>query len=437
MKLRKRLFCFAAAALGCAVTALGGELIAPPATPAAVTNATPAKPETTPSANNSATALGTVTTANTANPASAVTTASAIPAIQQPIQMTGATSKWDDPAPPTVGGAPAAATGTCCAQATCDGCGGCGGCDNCCGRCFQFVAAVEGTFFWPQFNRQFLSTTLTNSLGREVIESTAVNGSAEGRLLAAPRVTAGIQGECWGLVGRYWLASIGTAAFAPDLPNDPTYGVIGFEAFRAYTVDIELQRRFCWCNWDMYGFLGARYASLNDDRSLFGANSFGGPVLTAGGFAGQQFNGTGLTFGFSGMRPIWCDDSPWKAYFVNRYSTLWGNGVSTARTFANARDTNGSAVTSNGAQAGSQGDLFIAEVQLGLQWDCCCTCLPGRAFVRAGMEWQYWDTNYQAHAQSYSTALLTPGGERAEAYAEADDMRFSLIGLTIGAGIMF
>lgn len=359
------------------------------------------------------------------------------PVGQEPlVQQTGATSRWDDPADPATGNAPAAQS---LAPATCGQvpCGNCGACDDCCGHCWHVIASVEGTFFWPQFSRNFLTNTLTNSLGTETSVSNTVNGGAEGRLLAAPRITAGIQGECWGLVGRYWYANVGNSAFVPSIPGDDLYGITGFETFRAYTVDLEAQRRFCWCNWDMYGFGGVRYASLNDDRFLATTNSFGGPSLTATSFAGQQFNGTGLTWGFMGTRPIWCDDSPWKLFYATRYSTLWGNGVVAAQTNAIARNTLGTASSRDGALAGGEGDLFIAEAQLGLQWECCCSCLPGRAFIRTAIEYQYWDTNVQASAQAFSAATLIPGGEAATAFAQADDMRFSLVGLTIGAGLMY
>jgi hypothetical protein len=405
MKTSKKWLGVLAAVFGCAAPALGGDLLQTPLGQSQATSAPVGQTQ--------------------------VYTA---PVGQTPlVQPTGATSRWDEPAAPATISAPATQSlaPAACGQVPCENC------DECCGPRFQFIASVEGTFFWPQFSRNFLTNTLTNSLGTETSVSNTVNGGVEGRLLAAPRITAGIQGECWGLVGRYWYANVGNSAFAPSIPGDDLYGITGFETFRAYTVDLEAQRRFCWCNWDMYGFGGVRYASLNDDRFLATTNSFGGPSLTAVSFAGQQFNGTGLTWGFMGTRPIWCDDSPWKLFFANRYSTLWGNGAVAAQTKAIASNTSGTATSLDGAAAGANGDLFIAEVQLGLQWECCCSCLPGRAFVRTAIEYQYWDTNYQASAQAFSAAALVPGGEAASAFAAADNMRFSLVGLTIGAGLMY
>ena len=109
------------------------------------------------------------------------------------------------------------------------------------------------------------------------------------------------------------MASTWASGFTPSVPNDPSYGLDRRSTVcERYTADLEVQRRFCLCNWDMYGFGGIRYASVNNDRTLLSTNSFDGPDLSAASFAGQQFNGAGMTFGMFGTRPIWCDDSPLK-----------------------------------------------------------------------------------------------------------------------------
>ncbi len=341
-----------------------------------------------------------------------------------------AVSKWADPAAPQsvpdagVGAAPSAA--------------GFGGtCESCCTPGFQWIIGVEGTFFWPQFNRNFLENSITNDLGTATIISSTENGSAEGLLLASPRITAGLQGERWGIVGRYWYASNWNAVFSPSLPGDASYGVIGFDGFRAYTADFEVQRRFCCCNWDMYGFGGVRYASVNNDRSLVTTNSFNGPVLSASSFSGQQFNGTGITFGLFGMRPIWCDDSPIKLFFANRYSFLWGNGAVASQTTATDIDGLSALTSTNGAAAKGVGDLFIAELQLGIQWDACLKCIPGRVFLRTALEYQYWDINTGATANSTSFVSIPAAGIGVTATSNTSNMLFDLIGFNLGAGIMY
>ncbi len=187
----------------------------------------------------------------------------------------------------------------------------------------------------------------------------------------------------------------------------------------------------------MYGFGGLRYASINNDRNLIATNSFGGPSLSTSSFAGQQFNGTGITFGLLGMRPIWCDDSPVKLFFANRYSFLWGHGSDAVQTQATSIDGVNTLTSVNGAAAKGNGDLFIAEVQLGLQWDACLQCLPGRVFVRTALEYQYWDVNTGVNATSTSFVNVIPNGTAATATANAGNMLFDLIGFNIGAGIMY
>ena len=353
-------------------------------------------------------------------------------AAAQPSLVQPAVSRWDAPTPPPAVGetveSPILAA---------PACGDCSACESSCTPGFQWIVGVEATFFWPQFNRSFLQNTLTNSLGTQTTLSTTSNGSAEGTLLAAPRITFGVQGERWGLVGRYWYASTWASGFAPSASNDPAYGLVAFDGLRAYTTDLEVQRRFCLMNWDAYGFLGIRYASVNNDRTLLSTNSFDGPALSAASFASQQFNGAGMTFGMFATRPIWCDDSPLKMFIANRYSFLWGNGAVAAQTTATSIDGVDTLTSTNGAAARGNGDMFIAELQLGLQWEACLKCLPGRFFLRSALEYQYWDVNTGAQARSFSFVDTQSTETGATATARAGNMLFDLIGFNIGAGIMY
>src|SRR5262249_43685299 len=149
----------------------------------------------------------------------------------------------------------------------------------------------------------------------------------------------------------------------------------------------------------------------------------------------QQFNATGLTFGLFGLRPIFCDDGALKVYFANRYSILWGSGSAAVQNTATAANGIAFAAATNGALAKGDGDLFIAELQFGLQSDACLKCLPGRGFIRGGWEWQYWDANAGVLAQSLSFADVVTS--QSVATSKAGDLLFDLIGFTIGAGIMY
>ena len=252
-------------------------------------------------------------------------------------------------------------------------------------------------------------------------------------------MTLGLAGECWGLVGRYWYGSSWANTFTPSFPDSVQSGILLFDNFQVATADLEVQRRFCWRYWDSIGFFGARWATANNDRNLAIQNSFGDALINSSAFAGQQFNGAGVTMGFFATRPLWCDDGGLKLYYSNRLSVLWGNGVATVQTNASLMDvTNDTAVAStDGAYAKSDGDLFIYEAQLGLQWDGCLKCVPGRAFFRSGLEWQYWDTNAGVSAASNSFALDQVTGFSANAETSAGDMLFRMVGFNIGAGFMY
>jgi hypothetical protein len=174
------------------------------------------------------------TSAQTPVPPPAQTTAPQPPPQQVP------TSRWDaqEPiqTPEQEGAAPGAATAGPYAACPVD----------CCYPGCQMIVGIEATFFWPQLSRTFLHTGLDNDLGPTNFINSSAMGSADGALLMGPRFTLGIQGECWGLVGRYWNSSNWANGFVPAIPDSPQAGVQLFDQFNAYTIDLEVQRRFCW-----------------------------------------------------------------------------------------------------------------------------------------------------------------------------------------------
>ena len=311
------------------------------------------------------------------------------------------------------------------------------GCEvECCPPPCSLIGSVEATFFWPQMHRNFLTSTVDSGSGATSFASNSSLGSVDGGYLVAPRITLGFQGCKWGLVTRYWYASPWATGYTPADPSLAPAGVMLFDNFRAYTLDLEVQRRFCLGCWNGYGLLGVRYAMVDNDRILTAASLSATDAVHTSSFASQQFGGTGITFGFWATRPVCCD-SPLKYFVANRYSFLWGNGGVASQTTASVmNNVNGFGTSTDGSLAGGQGDLFIAELQLGLQWDAQLKCFPGRAFVRTAMEFQYWDANTGVYATSNSFASVTGGGS-ATTNSSAGDLLFSLIGLNLGAGITF
>ena len=316
--------------------------------------------------------------------------------------------------------------------------GGCVSAPICGAPCCTLIAAAEATFFWPQFHRNFLTAAVDNGNGVQAVQTNAALGSTDGSLLVAPRISLGLQGPCWGIVARYWNASSWATGFAPASPALAAPGVTSFDGFQAYTADLELQRRFCCDCWTFYGFGGVRYAGVQNDRSLVVTSVANGNYVSASSLADQQFFGTGLTFGVYGTRWLCCCDGPWQLYFANRYSTLWGNSGAVTQTGAVVADGASSSAV-NGAAAKAPASLFIGEVQLGLQWTAQLCWLPGRAFVRGGVEWQYWDASTAVNTRATSVAFsATPGSLNAAAgIGQAGDLLFNLVGFTVGAGIMY
>ena len=100
-------------------------------------------------------------------------------------------------------------------------------------------------------------------------------------------------------------------------------------------------------------------------------------------------------------------------------------------------DQRGVLTSTNGAAASGQANLFIAEVQLGVQWDACLKCLPGRAFVRTALEYQYWNAALGAEASANSFATVIPSSTAVTASSNVGDVLFNLIRFNIGAGIMY
>ena len=80
-------------------------------------------------------------------------------------------------------------------------------------------------------------------------------------------------------------------------------------------------------------------------------------------------------------------------------------------------------------------DLFIGEIQVGIEWDFALRCLPARAFFRTAFEYQYWDAS-TGLAASGSFAGLSTGGDTYQATtgSSAPGLIVDFVGLSIGTG---
>ena len=86
------------------------------------------------------------------------------------------------------------------------------------------------------------------------------------------------------------------------------------------------------------------------------------------------------------------------------------------------------------ALAATDDEGFIGEMQLGLQFEHQLACSPARYFVRAAVEYQYWNAD-GASAAAGSQAFTDD--VTISSLATADNFEMSLIGFVIGAGLLW
>lgn len=307
----------------------------------------------------------------------------------------------------------------------------------CDGRCYWY-AGVDAVFLAPNFKytqAQFAATDLLNNVTNV---SNANAASVENNLYAAPRLRVGLQGECWGLVGRYWELQASETAFDP---LSDTAGYVAQDRLDAYTVDLEVTRLLCWRNCFMNMGLGVRHAGFDRDTMLTAMSAFpdGGfppPFLSSTMPASSQFYGTGITCGLTGRKPIrYGCSSVISLYWSLRGSVLWGDVDNMAEQTTSFGSGLGSIAISEIAETTVSDDLFIGELQLGLQWEYCLQCLPARAFFRTAFEYQGWDANggLAGEALDLDASPLA----FASAFVSTSDVRMDLVGFSVGTGFMW
>jgi hypothetical protein len=95
-------------------------------------------------------------------------------------------------------------------------------------------------------------------------------------------------------------------------------------------------------------------------------------------------------------------------------------------------NADGSASSFNGAQVTADDDLFIGELQVGVEWDYPLCWLPAKAFFRVAAEYQYWDASRgDAYSESFAEDVGVSGGY---AFVNSGGLQTDLIGFSLGAG---
>jgi len=338
-------------------------------------------------------------------------------------------------------------TDTCC-DISCDpGC--------CCGQCCPprrriVIAGTEAVFLSPDINGGRVSFIFNEY---EPTTSTSHYGPAQDHadindFYIAPRLWVGIQGECWGVVGRYFHLRAGEHDHDPSIPANrgsqtPIYdqGFDGNSLLEAYYADLELTRNFCLHGCKNQFSFGVRYADLEHHESIVGMVETEDGLINGGARANRRAYGTGLTFGLNGRKPLFCNSCAHWFYNV-RSSVLWGCTRNEAETWAEAIVLDNSvtalAGSKDGAISANNDDLFIGEVQLGLEWNFAMRCLPAKSFFRLAAEYQYWDSSI-GHAGSgsfsgFENTNTSTARVIGNTLADAPGLLVNMYGFHVGTG---
>jgi hypothetical protein len=325
--------------------------------------------------------------------------------------------------------------------------------DACCPpqRVLFWTAGVEATFLNPDLNSDGVTFQVEEiDDSRNDVFSSQSNDVDS--LYMSPRIWLGVQGCAWGANLRYWHLQAGEGTYDPSIGafggwDDFDCGAadIGYftcSQLEAYTVDLEITRRFCLNDCWMQAAVGVRHAEIEHNESITGIALTDEGLLDGFARANRQSRGTGILLGLYGRKPIFpCSCVNW--FYNVRWSAVWGPTQTAAETFAavqsNDPDFTASAASVNGAYTNVDDTLFIGEVQLGLEWNYALVCMPANAFFRVAVEYQRWDggAGFSA-ADSFAGITIETEVDPtsiATTTASAAAPQMDLFGFTIGTGL--
>jgi len=344
-----------------------------------------------------------------------------------------------NPEPTPNWGQPVLVNDTCCGP-SCDVVG--------CQTCRQprkriIVMGTEAVFLSPDLNGARSSFVFDDFANSSQFTYAPGSASAKGADLddfyIAPRLWLGVQGECWGVVGRYFHLRAGENAYDPYIPASLDQGFDVHSAFEAYYTDLELTRNFCLNGIKNQFSFGVRYALFEHDESVIAMAEVPEGLINGGARSNRQAHGTGITFGLNGRKPLFCNSCAHWFYNI-RSSVLWGSVNNSVETWSETilSDPNATAIagSKDGAIAAVDDDIFIGEVQLGLEWNFAMRCLPAKSFFRMAFEYQYWDASRGRAASTSFSGFEVNNVATAQgtAFADAPGLRVDLVGFSVGTG---
>jgi hypothetical protein len=312
-----------------------------------------------------------------------------------------------------------------------------------------WVAGVEASFLWPDLNSKdgAIFGFEDEAQESEVWHSSFSDGVDS--MYLTPRIWLGIQGCAWGANVRYWhlRACEGSADSALGDDNGwghsdwgwdavPEVGYFDNNCLDAYTIDLEVNRRFCLHDCAMQASFGVRYGSVDHSESIVGTALGDDARFISYAQSSRYSHGTGIVLGLYGRKPLFpCSCVHW--FYNARWSALWGPTGTSAETFAAVMADGSSAGSVNGASTRVSDTMYIGEIQLGLEWNYALRCLPANAFFRAALEYQRWDGG-TGYSESASFAEYTDDNDfssEISAYTSAAEPQMDLVGITIGTGL--
>jgi hypothetical protein len=313
-----------------------------------------------------------------------------------------------------------------------------------------WIAGVEATFLAPDLNSDGVRFEIEEIDDERLDFCTTLTDDVDS-VYVSPRIWLGVQGCTWGGDIRYWHLQASEGSFDPSIGGlgtwddfdcgRPDLGFMTANRLEAYTIDLELTRRFCLHQWQMQGALGLRHAEIDQHEGLFGLANTDEGLLTGFARADRMSRGTGVLLGLYGRKPICNSCVHW--FYNARWSALWGPTQTFVETFAAVQTTGagvtGSAASVNGAYTNVDDTWFIGEIQLGLEWNYALRCLPANAFFRGAFEYQRWDGG-RGDSDSLSFAGATISGNTdptsiVTTTASATEPQLDLFGISLSTGL--
>jgi len=269
------------------------------------------------------------------------------------------------------------------------------------------------------------------SSSAEVLGGTEMGATQTDDFYGAPRIWLGA-----GFGDSPYFAQVQFWDFTADSNStmiSPTVIGTSSSTLGASTFDFEGGRVFHLdgINADGKFTFGGRYVDWNQSNQMLLAQQGFLTASSASTFGESAFRGTGLTFSLQLNKQL--GDSGWSLFGGSRFSWMWGEQSGQALSSASASTiVLGNSTSAFDSFSNNSSTLYVAEVQLGTQWQRRITCLNSDFFFRIAMEYQYWNlgSGQEAIATTAGIPLTTVG-----AVARGGAMDMSLFGLAVGTGL--